>query len=413
MTIEVNFPDIEETATGKIRPLNTADNLKALLRANKIKAMLNLMTLETEIFFQDQQTKLTDEGRRSFLISLAAKSGLAKSTIEDHLIAVAESAPYHPFANYLDSSWDGIPRVESALSSLNAKFPELANTVLTTWLVGVVASIYEDNFKSKLVPILQGPQSAKKSAFIERIANVFEGAFLEGAELNPDNKDSVLSCIRSLAVELGELERSTKNNQGSLKAFLSKGVDTVRPPYAKSDIKKIRQTHFIATVNGTDFLKDETGSSRFAVIELASSVDIESLNTKLGWQYDSAGSLKLSNPQLLKQFWLEVKHLYLQKHSWHLSQEALTQMVSINSKHSDKGEWYGVLEDKFFSSTSENRHVLPLTSTRICELIGESTKNNRAIGKALMMLVKEKRLKSVKRGNVNHYYVPVPMNIKA
>ena len=81
----------------------------------------------------------------------------------------------------------------------------------------------------------------------------------ENADGTEGEVQSKISQLKS-QIELGELERSTKNSQGALKAFISKEVDTVRPPYSRVDVKKPRQSHFIATVNETDFLKDQTGN---------------------------------------------------------------------------------------------------------------------------------------------------------
>ncbi len=131
---------------------------------------------------------------------------------------MAHESSYHPIADWLAGEWDRKPRVEAVLNCLETKNPALSNIVLLHWLVGCVACLFVGNFKSKLVPVLQGEQSFKKTAFVERIANVMPSAFLEGAELNPDNKDSVLTVIRSWIVELGELERSTKNCQGALRS---------------------------------------------------------------------------------------------------------------------------------------------------------------------------------------------------
>ncbi|RPJ67647.1 hypothetical protein DRW07_05270 [Alteromonas sediminis] len=177
---------------------------------------------------------------RSKLISAASRYGLPKTTIDDHLSAVCLNHEYHPIKDWLDSGeWDGKERVSDVIGCLNAKSPEIAKIVLKRWLVACVASVYEPMFKSKLVPVLQGDQSFRKTAFVERIALVMPSAFLEGAELNPDSKDSVLTCIRHWIIELGELERTNRNSQGSLKAFITKSIDTVRPPYARTDINKL------------------------------------------------------------------------------------------------------------------------------------------------------------------------------
>ena len=260
------------------------------------------------------------------------------------------------------------------------------------------------------VPVLQGDQSYKKTAFIERMLNVMPQAFLEGAELNPDNKDSVLSCIRSWGAELGELERTNKNSQGSLKAFITKSVDTIRPPYARTDIKKPRQTHFIASVNGENFLKDETGSSRFVVLAMKKPANMDELNKILGWHYNGTGSIKQPKPELLKQFWLEVKSLYLSGFGWMLSDKETLLAKGINEEFNDKGSWYEYLRDQYVKGNSSSLHWLTAG-----ELVNDdsklSSRETALVGKALKRLADEGKIETRKgRANRTEYFLPKQNN---
>lgn len=401
---EPNFPHVKCKESGQCIVLNTADNLKALLDSAGYKAKHNKMTLEPDIYKQGVFVG-TPEEVRSELISLASIYSMPKSAIDDHFSALALKSSYHPIADWLDGQWDGEPRVNAVLSCLKAKEPELTSAVLLHWLVGCVACLFVPNFKSKLMPVLQGEQSFKKTAFVERIANVMPNAFLEGAELNPDNKDSVLSVIRSWIVELGELERSTKNCQGALKAFVTRSRDTVRPPYARTDIKKDRQTSLIATVNGTDFLKDETGNTRYAVIELVGETDMTGLNQLLGWEYKSTGELTLKEPEKLRQFWLEVKHqLMVNHHPWMLPPELQLQVSHASSQYVDKGTWYTLLNDHIEECHGKARAWL--STKAICELINADVSKANMVGKALNQLHKEGKIEKRLLNGSNRYCFP-------
>ena len=335
------FPDVIYTKTGMPKVINTSDNLNALIAYKGYKCRFNMMTYSTELTYWDGElTHYSMEQIDSILISEASRFQLPKDTIKDHFIAIAQNKPYHPIREWLEKDkWDGISRVSKVISCLNAKEPVLAEIAIRSWLIACIASLYESRFSSKLIPVLQGGQSFKKTAFVKRLGNVLYNAFLEGAELDPDRADSVITCIYSWIVELGELERTSKNSQGSLKAFITKEVDKVRPPYFKRDIIKPRQTHFIATVNESDFLKDKTGSSRYAVIEMNRPADLETVNDLLGWEYKN-GKLTLKNETLLRQFWLEVKHFYEVGESWMLKGEIVDQFEVINAGFQSKNKWY-------------------------------------------------------------------------
>ncbi|ELA9311749.1 VapE family protein [Vibrio parahaemolyticus] len=407
MRNEVNapeFPHVRYKESGQQIVLNTADNLKELLKSTGYQAKLNKMTLEPDIF-KDNVCMGSPDMVRSELVSLASIYSLPKSAIDDHFNAISVESSYHPIADWLDGEWDSVPRVEAVLNCLKAKNPTLSKIVLLHWLVACVACLFVRNFKSKLVPVLQGEQSFKKTAFVERIANVMQNAFLEGAELNPDNKDSVLSVIRSWIVELGELERSTKNCQGALKAFVTRACDTVRPPYSRTDIKKDRQTNLIATVNGTDFLKDETGNTRYAVIELVGETDMDTLNRILGWEYKATGELTLKEPESLRQFWLEVKYKFMvEHHPWMLSPEIQAQVSQESAQYVDKGNWYNVLNDHLEECTGKAREWL--STKQVCEHINADPSKGSVIGKALNQLAKDGRLDKKMLNGSNRYCFP-------
>nr|WP_087017056.1 VapE domain-containing protein [Thaumasiovibrio subtropicus] len=400
----MSFPDLNENA----KPLGTAANLKVLLDELGFMPALNKMNLECELLEDGKPLAVSFEVKRSLLVSECLKAGMPKAAIDDHLVALCESDEYHPVAAYLEGDeWDGQQRVSRLIDAMNAKDSNLAQAVMVKWLVACVAAIYEAQFSCKIVPVLQGGQSFKKTAFISRFANLLYGAFLEGAELNPDNKDSVLSCIKSWVVELGELERTSKNSQGSLKAFITKILDTVRPPYARADIKKARQTTFIATVNGSEFLSDDTGSSRYAVIELLSAVDMDAVNSLLGYEYRD-GRVTLVAPQELKQFWLEIKAMYDDGASWHLTDAELEMISAINKRHNVKTNWQEFLEDKLDIEDMEGRYLTWMTSAQVCGYFEIQQSYCRQVGKALKVLAADGMIKSEqRRSRATYYEIPV------
>ena len=390
---DLQYPDL--VSDGKtVRAVSTARNLKALLDFCGLVACHNQMNMENMLVRHDGAVVADSlESVRSMLISQSQVSGLPKAAIDDHLAAICERAAFHPVKKWLDDGdgWDGQKRVDAVINCLKTKNPALTSIVMRKWLTGVVASLYEPEFRSKLIPVLQGEQSWMKSAFIERLAKVADGAFLEGAELNPDNKDSVLTCIKSWIVELGELERSTKNSQGSLKSFVSSGVDTVRPPYGRTDIKKPRQTHFIASVNGDSFLKDDTGSARYAVLVMTGEPDMDALNDLLGWHWNE-GKLRLVNPDNLRQFWLEIKADYDSGEGWMLTKDELKQTTAINADFQDKGTWYQWAYERFADKPETASHVWR-TAADVCSICELGSHNTKAVGRALALLAKEGHIK--------------------
>ncbi|MBY6019364.1 hypothetical protein KUW04_16450 [Halomonas denitrificans] len=406
------FPDIREYGDGKPpRVLNTRENLMALLEHHGFKATVNAMTLEVELFRFGELVPQSEEQTRSDLLSLASVSGLPMTAIDYHMKAAAEACRVHPVRTWLErGKWDKVPRLSKVIECANAREPEVAQLVLRKWMIGAVASLYESHFSSKLVPVLQGGQSYKKTAFISRLANVVPDAFLEGAELNPDNKDSVLPVIKAWIVELGELERTSKNSQGSLKAFITKAVDTVRPPYGRTDIKKPRQTHLVASVNGTGFLRDDTGSSRYAVIEMAGPAELDTLNCLLGWRYSGNGSVSLNEPELLRQLWLEVKALYDKGESWQLSAADVARIAPINDRFKAISSIELVLRDLVAGDTDKRTELKRLKASEVCQLAGIPVAQAQQVGQVLSVLADDGVIRKTKGKGTQLYHVPVPVH---
>lgn len=97
MLNEVNapeFPHVRYKESGQQIVLNTADNLKELLKSTGYQAKLNKMTLEPDIF-KDNVCMGSPDMVRSELVSLASIYSLPKSAIDDHFNAISVESSYH------------------------------------------------------------------------------------------------------------------------------------------------------------------------------------------------------------------------------------------------------------------------------------------------------------------------------
>ncbi|EGQ9052639.1 virulence protein [Vibrio parahaemolyticus] len=401
----LDFPDIKKEGMKRII-LNTDDNLRVLLDHKGYVPYLNAMNTEIEVLHNGKVMEY--EVLISKLISDCARFDVPKAAIGDHLHVLAKERSYHPIVLYLaESKWDGVERVKQVMGCIRSKRPEVTELIMRRWLVGCIAALYESRFSSKLVPVLQSNQSFRKTVFLSRIGEIVQDAFLEGRALDPRNKDSVLPVIKSWIVELGELESSTKHSQGLLKAFISKGADTIRLPYARTDLKKPRQTLLIATVNGQDFLKDRTGNTRFGVIELNEPIDMTTVNSILGWQYDGTGSLRKENPELLRQFWLEVKHMYDTGEPWVLSMDEQALVDTVSDKYLDKGRWYNMLHERISMASDDNRSQTDwLAPSQISQILGIPCNYAAHVGRALQRLADEGRIATRYKDGYKLYLFP-------
>lgn len=399
----LTLPDMGPTG----RPIKTSANLCALIQFQAWSPRYNLMTGEPELAGADgERLGCSEAGQRSALVDACQLAGVPDAAIEEHLIAICERYSYHPVRQWLErgAPWDGKPRIDAVIATLNAANPAYASAVLHAWLVGCVAALYHPRWCSKLVPVLAGAQSFCKSAWISRLAAVVPGSTLD-CSINPDRPDDVRRAVSAWIVELAELESTTRHEAGSLKAFLTRESDCFRLPYARSMTTKKRQTSFIATVNGSDFLKDTTGNARFAVIELAAAADVEGLNSILGWSWNT-GRLSQTDPEQLRQFWLEVRERYESGATWFLDDETAALAATANDAHTDKGPFYEVIYHHHLSRPLASSEWL--TASELCARHGEKLSMASNWGKALRMLASEGKLQSRKeRSNRTEYLLPV------
>ena len=208
-------------------------------------------------------------------------AGLSKhlAAAEDYWTAAALKSTYHPFRAWLDGvQWDG----KDHIAKLATKFmrdqhdpitwPDgtqrsVIHTWLFHWLVGAVGKLYAGD--QNTMRVLDGAQDLGKSFFCHWLGNVAPGGYLE-SPIDTGDKDHDLRLLKHLVWEVSELGATTrKQDTESLKAFITKGVVTVRKPYGHHDICKPAICSLIGTVNNADgFLNDPTGTRRFMVATL-------------------------------------------------------------------------------------------------------------------------------------------------
>ena len=88
------------------------------------------------------------------------------------------------------------------------------------------------------------------------------------------HEDFLLAIHGCWIYELAELDSITsKKEAGALKNDLSSPKDDIRVPYGRAHDTFARQSMFVGTSNRDDFLRDETGASRFWVVELPHNAD--------------------------------------------------------------------------------------------------------------------------------------------
>ena len=194
--------------------------------------------------------------------------GISQQIIDGHLNCIADQNRYNPVEELLkNGKWDGIDRIGEVYHILGVTLSKHQDYI-RKWLIQCVALALNDDenpIGADGVLVLQGAQGIAKTSFF-RILSPFPRWFVEGAVIDLKDKDTLLKALSGWLTELGELDSTLKREQSALKAFITSPDDRIRPPYARNFTRTPRRTSFCGTVNPEDYLRDETGSRRRAIL---------------------------------------------------------------------------------------------------------------------------------------------------
>ena len=271
------FPD--RPASGSNRPPATIANVEHLLAHHGITVRYNEVKKRDEIEIPGRTGSAdnVDNVTLGYIVSLAAKHHMPTGTVASLLEVIANKNAYNPVRDWiLSRPWDGVDRFPALLAAICEREgfpPELKAVLIRKWLRSAAAAHTVENFRTRGVLTLQGPQGAGKSSFVKSLIGdkaLADSAIKLGHHLDAANKDSLLGAICYAIVELGELDSSIKKDMARLKGFLTDDFDRLRRPYDRREASYPRRTVFAATVNETQFLMDSTGNTRFWTIPVVS-----------------------------------------------------------------------------------------------------------------------------------------------
>lgn len=222
--------------------------------------------------------------------------------ILDSLIVVGKNRPFNPVKQYISKeTWDKTPRISQIfVDYLGAENTSYVREVTELWMAAAVSRIFNPGCKFDTVPVLEGAQGIGKSTLIHKLGGDW---FTDGLQKLDGNKDDLQLLSQSWIVELSELASMSRTHIDQAKGFISRTVDSYRPPYGRMTINQKRHVVFIGTTNNAEFLKDATGNRRWYPITCRKGKQTKSV-------FD--GSLE----EVLPQLWAEAYELYRTKYKF-------------------------------------------------------------------------------------------------
>lgn len=379
-----NYPDL--SAKGKI--FDTSENLKALLDQFNIRVRFNLMSrcreiaIPNHVIFYDER-----ENASLFVIfNICIINEFPTQHLDQHLDNIAWNDTFHPIVDCLrDTPWDGEPRLDDFILTLETEDPFLTLKVVKTWMIAAIAAAHsETGFINQGVIVLQGAQNIGKTSWVRGLAPIKCGAIKEGVFLDPTNKDSISQIASYWIVELGELDSIFgKAAIGRLKSYITMEYDYLRHPYARKATKLVRRTAYIATVNEQRYLIDETGNRRWWTIPVR--------------------KIHLNHGLNMQQVWAEVYNLWQQGTISYLNKELQEEVNEANQEFEKIDPLYEILlENYHWEWTARNW----ATVTEILKDLGYQKPSQSEATKLGKILTKINGKKGRRYGGLTQHEIP-------
>lgn len=204
----------------------------------------------------------------------------AKNGVWEAITLAAEALRYHPVAEYLRAlRWDGVGRISDWLVRAGCEDSAVTRVVGRKWIISLAARALRPGCKSDCVLVLEGDQGYRKSSLFEALAGGPE--FFTDSSVQLD-KDGLMVMSGHWIVEAAELASFKKAETETIKAFLSRKVDTFRPPYGRTTLSKPRHFVIVGSTNDDEYLTDTTGNRRYWPVSVPKGVmlDVDLVRTE-------------------------------------------------------------------------------------------------------------------------------------
>jgi putative DNA primase/helicase len=371
---EIPFPD--EGQNG--RRLGTIENVRELLKRLGIVIRYNGISKEQETLIPNLSTTMDNRENCTLahLTSWCERCRIPTGNLQNYVTALSDQNLYNPVQTWIGSeAWDGKSRLREFYSTVQAPDVQLKELLMLRWLVSAVAAAYEPNgISAQGILVFQGDTGVGKTRWFRSLCPA--ELRLDGLELNPSDKDSVLRATSIWLGELGEIDSTfRKSDIAALKAFVTKDSDVIRLPYDRRKSKFARRTVYFGSVNDEEFLHDPTGNRRFWTV--------------------NCDKVDPDHTVDMQQLWAEVVELYRAGERWYLDKEEMQRLAVHNENFQTSEPLEEAVYERFDWADEHRRQWLSVNA--VCKELNidkPTIRDTRIVARTLQKASGRKKRKS-------------------
>lgn len=339
-------------------------------------------------------------------IYLNTRSAVSEKVTKDLVKSVLYSdftVEYNPFKDFINTYSNSSLKEVNLNKLINSIKTDTPNHGLWVkkWLVGVIASIFEDH--SPLMLVLCGGQNTGKTQWFRRLLPDPLSAYFAECKFQNGKDDEILMTQKLIVLD-DELSGKSKSEDSKIKSLLSKQTFYLREPYGSVQVSLKRLAVLCGTTNLLQILNDPTGNRRFLPI------NVISIDHAL---YNSVHKYHL---------FIECYNLYKSGAvSHHLSKQEI-ELLNASTQEFETSDSETELINKYYKAPEENEETISewITGAEILSKIKQSsglhsTINSSKLGLILKKLGFVQRVFKVQGATVRRYKVieitePVNLN---
>lgn len=312
--------------------------------------------------------------------------GCSKDTLR--MILYSDFVPsYDMYKSYIDKLpvWDGHDYLGDLAKSVQTTQPEHFDSCLRKWMVGLVASLYDDKVINHTAIILSGPQGIGKTSWFHSFLPADFQEYIHEGYVHTKDKETNVKISECVLILMDELENLSDKSLDAVKQLMTQTGVSMRRAYTTISQFYPRRASFAGTVNKKQFLRDLTGNRRFLCFE------VEKINLKHGIPTD--------------QLFAQIKHLYLTGFQYWFNEDEISKLNEMNAEFRDISIEEEAFSNNFdISDINDPDHAF-MTTTEIIEKLIQRTGSARLSVQRLGHVLADMKVPRVKKNGRYGYTI--------